>query len=280
MSGFNSPRLWRGSLKMTKIIYLILAFTALFIWLKYFEGRSVYFPVSVIDTTPGNLGLPFEDIKFRAKDGVALTGWFIPADSSYGVLLFCHGNGGNISHRLEKIKLFHNLGLDVFIFDYRDYGGSAGSPSEKGLYLDTQAAYAYLRQVKNIGPEKIVVFGESLGSATAIELASKNNLAGLIIEGGFSSAKDMAKWLYPLMPAFLYTVKFDSLSKIGKVKFPKLFFHSRSDEIVPFVLAKKLFDAAGLAEFVEINGAHNTAFMESEAKAVPRIENFLKRTIK
>lgn len=262
------------------LINLILAVIFLFLFLRYMERKNVYFPLKEIEATPEDVALAYEDVMVKTKDGIQISGWFIPANSPKGVLLFCHGNGGNISHRLEKILIFNNLGLDIFIFDYRGYGRSKGQPSEKGLYLDTEAAYKYLTEIRKANPGKIVLFGESLGAAMAIDLAAKNDAAALIVEGAFTSAKAMGKRVYPLIPSFLYMISFDSLSKIKNIKSPKLFFHSKNDEIVPYQLARELFSAAPNAELIEIIGGHNTAFIELKHKVVPKIREFLERVLK
>lgn len=262
---------------MKPICYLILLVIFLFFYFRYFERRSVYFPLAEIEATPQDISLSYEDIIFETKDNIKLSAWFIPVNAPRATLIFCHGNGGNISHRLEKIKIFYDLNLNVFIFDYRGYGKSGGRPTEKGLYRDAEAAYDYLVGNKKIRQEKIVVFGESLGSAVAVDLASKKPISGIIIEGGFTSARDMAKRIYPLLPTFIYTVRFDSYAKIKNVKSPKLFFHSKNDEIVPFVLGKKLFEKADSGEFVEIIGGHNTAFLDCKKLVISKIEEFLKQ---
>lgn len=260
---------------MKFFVNLVLFGVCVFLFVKYIEKKSAYYPTREIEALPSDWGLSYEDVKLKAADGIRLSSWFIPARNSKGVILFCHGNGGNISHRLEKIILFHDLGLDVFIFDYRGYGLSAGGPSEKGLYLDTAAAYNYLTLVKKIDPEKIIVFGESLGSAMAVDLAVKKYLSGLILEGAFSSAKDMGKKIYPYLPGFLYTVKFDSFAKIKNISVPKLFFHSAGDEIAPYEFARKLFSEAKGAEFVEITGSHNEAFLDSKDVVIPKLKEFI-----
>jgi hypothetical protein len=262
-----------------KIVLLIVVFLILgFFYLRYFEKRNLYFPLRTIEATPEDINLDYESVTFMTKDGVQLVGWFIPAKTSRATLIFCHGNGGNISHRLEKIRIFNNLNLDVLIFDYRGYGMSEGSPSEKGLYLDAEVVYNYLVNEKRITTKKIVVYGESLGAAVAVDLASKHDLAGIIIEGGFTSVKDMAKKILPFIPTFIYASRFDSLEKIKNIKSPKLIFHSVDDEIVPFELGKKLFDAAAEPkEFVELRGGHNDAFLNSQDMFITKIDSFINR---
>ncbi|MCK5138754.1 MAG: alpha/beta hydrolase, partial [Thermodesulfovibrionia bacterium] len=154
------------------LIKIVLVAAVLIIGLigfRYLEKKTLYFPLRKIEATPKDIRLDYEDLSIMTKDGIQLAGWFIPAKRPRATLLFCHGNGGNISHRMEKIKLLNALNVDILIFDYRGYGMSKGRPSEHGLYLDAEAAYAYLITSKEVLPEKIIVFGESLGSAVAVD---------------------------------------------------------------------------------------------------------------
>ncbi len=261
---------------MSKILIISAIFiAALYFYARYLESRSVYFPSQEFEGTPHDIKLAFEDV-YVNSDKFKLYGWWVPANRELPTLIFCHGNGGNISHRLEKILFFHQLGLNVFIFDYRGYGKSQGAPSEAGLYEDIQAAYTYLKQKVKEG--KIVVYGESLGGAIAIDLAGRVKIDGLILEGTFSNAQDMAKIIYPFLPSFLIQSRFDSLKKISAVKVPMLLMHSKNDELVPFPLGRKLFNSAQEPkEFLELEGGHNDAFFMSESKIKSAIEKFLKK---
>ncbi len=225
---------------------------------------------------PSDSGLEFQDLYFTTPDGEKLNAWFFPSKGAKKSLLFFHGNAGNISHRLEKISIFKKLGLQVFIIDYRGYGKSSGKPSENGIYLDAQAAYDYLVKEKKFSPDNIILFGESLGAQAAVDLASKNQVGAIILEGNFTSAKDMSREIYPFLPTIFLSVKFDSLSKIAKVNCPKLMIHSRNDEIVPFRLGEKLFNAAGGPKtFLAIYGGHNSSFIDSEDLFTSKIREFI-----
>lgn len=265
---------------LKNIIFIISVIAFLAIWFRYIELRSIFFPSRDFSFTPNDIGLKFQDIFFKTQDGLNINAWFIPSNtptSSY-TLLFSHGNGGNISHRISKIEMLNKLDLNIFIYDYRGYGKSQGRPSEAGIYLDTEAAYSYLVQEKNIKPDTIIAYGESLGSTASIDLASKVKLKALILEGAFSNAKDMAKEVYPFLPGFFIKTKFDSLNKIKNITAPKLFIHSSSDEIVPIELGKKLFDAAKEPKFFKtIGGGHNTSFIDSENEFKNSISSFINR---
>jgi fermentation-respiration switch protein FrsA (DUF1100 family) len=246
---------------MLRIITFI-TFSALFLFAftKYLEKTNIFFPTKVIEATPDAFNLTFEDVFLPTSDGEKLNAWFVPAGPDGKVVLFFHGNAGNISHRLEQLVLFNKLGLNVFIIDYRGYGKSTGRVNEQGIYLDAQAAYNYLVHTRGVSPDKILLYGESLGSQAAIDLASKEKVAGLIAEGSFTSAADMAAAIYPFLPRIFLSIQFDALNKIAQVTCPVLIIHSRDDEIVPLRLGKKLFQAANQPkQFLELSSGHNEA---------------------
>ena len=254
-----------------------------FLWLgsRYFEYKSIFYPSRVLDSCPADIGLSYEEVNFRTDDGVELNAWFIPAPESRGTLLFCHGNAGNISHRLEIIEIFTNIGLDVFIFDYRGYGRSKGRPSERGTYADARAAYNYLVSRRGVPPGKIVVYGKSLGGVVAIALAEQVEAGVLISESAFISTAEMGKEIYPFLPIrLLVTMKYDALSRIARVKTPTLIIHSRDDEIVPFHHGEKLYAVAGgPKEFYRMAGGHNEAVFLAQEEFGSRIDDFLNKSL-
>lgn len=259
-----------------KTVLFIIIVIFLFLLVRFLERKNLYFPLRNIEATPGDIGLGYSEVEFLSEDGVTLYGWYIPSRHTRAVLLFCHGNGGNISHRLDKISMLNSLDLDVFIFDYRGYGKSGGRPDEQGLYRDAVSAYRYLTEDRKFVSRMIVGYGESLGGAVVIDLAARYPLAGIIVEGSFTSLRDMAKRHFPLIPAFLYKSRFDSLEKIRSVHSPLLIFHSADDEIVPFELGKRLFSAAkGKKIFVRLSGGHNDAFMVERDTYTEQIERFV-----
>jgi len=259
------------------VLFSLLIFFILY--LKYYEKGGIYFPIKEIDLTPKEIGLEFEDVYFFSSDGTKLNGWYVLAKKSRATVLFCHGNAGNISHRIEVIDMFFRLGLDVFIFDYRGYGRSQGNPSEKGLYLDAQSAYKYLIDKRNMDEESIVVYGKSLGANVAIELCSKVRPAALISESAFTSAAEMCKKLFPFLPIkWFITIKYDALSKIKKINAPKLIIHSEDDEIIPFQHGRRLFEIAPEPkEFYKMHGGHNDAIFLVREAFVKRIDAFLQK---
>jgi fermentation-respiration switch protein FrsA (DUF1100 family) len=268
---------YRGHvLKIIIAVVVILIFFSLFI--RFIEQRSLYYPFKAIEATPKAIGLDYEDVTITTDDGIQLTGWFIPSAHSRATILLSHGNGGNISHRLEKIQVLHALDLDVLAYDYRGYGGSAGRPSEDGLYRDAQAVYDYLRNEKKVAPQKIISYGESLGGAVAIDLAVKRELGALIVESGFTSIHDMAKKIFGVAPSILIHAKYDSVDKIRTIQMPKLIMHSPDDEVVPFLQGRRLFENAPEPKvFVELQGGHNDGFLVSGEVYSKGIDEFIKK---
>jgi fermentation-respiration switch protein FrsA (DUF1100 family) len=214
--------------------------------------------------TPTALGLAHEELELRAEDGVRLHGWFLPVKDSRWTVLLCHGNGGNISHRLDRaILLQSRLRADVLLFDYRGYGQSEGSPDEEGTYRDARAAYRWLRE-HGQRPERIVLFGESLGSAVALELALGAEARALVLESPFASVPAMARAVYWFLPVWpLVRTRYDNLAKIPRLRVPLLVLHGDRDEIVPYSQGRQLFEAAPEPKrFFTIRGAsHNDTYL-------------------
>ena len=259
---------------MIKKIFLALFFIVFFyVYVRHLERNNLYGPSRAIELNPSDISLQYEEIFFDAIDDVRLNGWFVPADNADITLIFAHGNGGNISHRLDKLKVFNDLGVNVFIFDYRGYGKSEGVPQESGLYKDITAAYDYIKSRKV--SDRLVIYGESLGGAVAIDISSRVNVDGLILEGTFTKVSEMAKTIYPWLPGFFLKSKFDSISKIAGVKSPKLHLHGRFDNIVPFEMGQRLFVAAGEPKkFVTLEGQHNDGFYVSADKVQKELREF------
>ncbi|MBW1800828.1 MAG: alpha/beta hydrolase [Deltaproteobacteria bacterium] len=246
------------------ILVLILAGIAFYLFYPKVENFFVFFPQSSHDFTPEGFHLRYEGVYFRSKDGVKLHGWFFPLEKKSPVILFCHGNAGNISHRLDNIRLLLSYQLAVFIFDYRGFGKSAGRPSEKGIYEDGLAAYEHLVNRSQIPPEQIIPFGRSLGGAVAIEIALKRKVRSVILESAFTSTKDMAKSMIPfIIIAPFLPAHYNNLEKIVDVNAPKLLIHGDDDTLVPFSMGERLFAAAREPKFFyKIPGSgHNDTYI-------------------
>ncbi len=230
------------------------------------ENVLLYHPHREVALTPAAYGIAYENVEFEAEDGVRLHGWYIaPNDPRGQVLLWAHGNAGNVSHRTENIALIKDrLGAGVFIFDYRGYGKSAGRPSEEGLYADGRAAHAWL--LKRIPPERVFLYGRSLGAAVAVKLAAEGKGArGLILESPFESTVAMGKKMLPFLPVgWIVSQKFDNAAMIPTIHIPLLILHGDADEIVPHHQGKRLYKAARMNDkrFFTIQGAgHNDTYL-------------------
>jgi len=253
--------------RMIKNILLLLLGLVLLNGCMYLQQSSmIFFPYATLDQTPAEWGLVYEDVFLDTEDGVRLHGWYIPRHGSKQALLFFHGNAGNISHRSASVEIFHRLGLNVFIFDYRGYGKSQGKPDEKGLYKDARAAWRYLSKERGFGQEEIILFGRSLGGAVAAELAAEIQPGGLILESTFSSAKDMANAVFPVLSRLIFLrYDFDTAAHVRRVACPVLVLHSPDDEIIPFRLGEKVFQAANEPKsFVKMRGDHNSGILMSQ----------------
>ena len=263
-----------------KIVITIVGVYIIFAgFLFIFQSHYIYYPERVLSADPGSIGLYFESVSFETTDGVKLSGWFIPNKNAKGVILFCHGNAGNISHRLESIQIFHRLGLAIFIFDYRGYGQSEGKPSEHGTYKDAEAAWWYLVEERQVNANKVIVFGRSLGGAVASWLAHSYTPGALILESAFTSLPDIAAKLYPYLPVrLLLRFKYDTAEYLGRVNCPVLIVHSRDDEIIPFSHGRRLFEVAKQPkQFLEISGTHNEGFITSGRRYEQGLNAFISK---
>ncbi len=261
-----------------KIILLVAVAIALFNILVFInQPNMLFYPYRQLDATPADWGMQYEDVVITTSDGMRLHGWYLPAANAKKVVLFFHGNAGNISHRSDSLAIFHSLGINVFIIDYRGYGKSEGSVTEQGLYLDAMAAWDYLTGTRLFKPDDIVIFGRSLGGAVATTLAGKVQPHALIIESTFSSTRDMANLMMPLLSrVIIMRYAFDTERAIKSVNVPVLVMHSRDDEIIPFELGKKVYEAANESKtFYLLVGGHNDGFIKSMPGYRYRLKTFL-----
>lgn len=238
----TSPRLhdlWR-IVRPVLVVYLLVLLVMMLM-----ENSLIFFPSRYPD---GHWQLPASDVQdawFTTPDGVKLHGWFAPHDSPRGVLLFVHGNAGNITHRDDRLMNLRRLGFSVLVFDYRGYGRSEGSPSEKGVLIDARAARAWLAQRAGVAERDIVLWGESLGGGVAVDLAARDGARGLILESTFTSLPDVAAFHYRWLPVRLVMrSRLDSLSLIGQYHGPLLWSHGTADTIIPYAIGERLFEAA------------------------------------
>jgi uncharacterized protein len=279
MSFLSNRRPSPKRMLITVVMGLALGYLGLIAFVYIRQPNMLYFPTKEIEQTPAALGLSFEEVRLKTSDGLTIAAWHIPAPDMRAALIFCHGNAGNISHRLDSIRIFHDLGLSVLIFDYRGYGRSEGTPTEKGTYLDAEAAWNYLVKEKGIDPASIIIFGRSLGSAVAAELAMKRKAGALIIESGFTSIPDLGRKYFPYMPVSLITrFHYATIDKVSSLALPKLFIHSPEDETIPYDQGVRLFEkAAEPKEFLKLRGDHNEGFLLSGELYINGLQQFISR---
>jgi uncharacterized protein len=247
--------------------------------LEQFIESMIFFPDPILEAVPGDIGLAFEDEWFDTTDGVHLNAWMVPAKSPEALLLFCHGNAGNISHRLDNIQRLIDIDVSVFIFDYRGYGRSGGRISEAGFYRDSEAAYRVAREYADKEGLKLVIFGRSLGGIAAVHLAAQYTCSGVILESTFPHLGVMASEHFPIpLVGGLLKDRLNSVDKIGRITAPILFFHGDLDDIVPYRCGLELFDAApSPKEFVAIPGAgHNDTYLVAGTSYFDRLRQFIR----
>jgi uncharacterized protein len=263
---------------VTGLVLAGVCYGGVLVWLRANENRLVFFPEGGPVPLPAP-GLPVRVVSLTASDGVSLQAWEIdpaPPDSAATWVLVLHGNAGNLATpgRPAHDRQLHGLGVGVLALDYRGYGESGGTPTEAGLYADARAAYDYLR-ARGISPQRIVLYGHSLGSAVAVQLATSVPAAGLIVEGAFTSAPDIGAELYPFLPVRLIARnRFDSAERIRGLRMPLLVIHGRDDHTIPIAFGRRLFDAApGPKQFLEVPGGHDDAY----AVDAPAYESGIRR---
>jgi fermentation-respiration switch protein FrsA (DUF1100 family) len=213
--------------------------------------------------------------------GERVNAWYFPAQSAGGpVVLVCHGNAGNISHRIELAALLLEAGAGVLLLDYRGYGRSDGKPGEENTYRDAQASYHWLTS-KGLAGKNIIGYGESLGGGVISELAMRETLGGLILQSTFTSMPDLGAELFPWLPVRLIsTIKYNTRAKLPKLHLPVLILHSRRDDLIAFHHAEENFAAANEPKFLrEITGGHNDALVSSRPAMLAAIREFLQNAL-
>ena len=262
---------WSRPIRVPVITYLVIV-----ILMVFSENSLIYFPSVYPDGDWNPHGLKFEDAWFDVPDGTQLHGWYVPASHPRAIVLFAHGNGGNLSHRFELLKVFSNqLQTSVMIFDYRGYGRSAGKPTEAGILSDGRAARAWLAARTGAGESEIVLMGESLGGAVMVDLAAQDVARGLILENTFTSLPEVAAYHYPWLPVKLFMrTQLNSVAKIDRFRGPLLQLHGEADTIIPLDLGQRLFAAANEPkQFVVIPGGDHNDPRSPQAYAA--IDQFL-----
>lgn len=250
------------------------------------QPRFIYRPHTNVDIRSRSKVIDHEEITYQTKDGVTISAWYVPhvspvpveeAEKPKGVVLFCHGNAGNISQRIDTFNIFRQLELSTFIFDYRGYGKSAGTPGEKGTYRDADGAWNYLVKDMKVKPGEIIVFGRSLGGGIASYLAQKYPLRALIIESSFTSITDLASGSYRWGPLkLMIRFKYNTIGRLKDIHCPVLIVHSPDDRLIPFDHGQALYEAANPPrKFLRITGDHLNGFLKSGSLYVEGLREFI-----
>lgn len=263
----------------------------------------LYAPQFELEVKSKDRTIEHEDVFYRTADGKTISAWYVPyvppppvednetqAEStdeepshdvpgsmdSKGIILFCHGNAGNISQRIDSFRIFRQLGFSTFIFDYRGYGKSEGIPTEKGTYLDADGAWDYMVKKMKIPPEEIIVFGRSLGGGIASYLAQKYHPRALIIDSSFTSVADMASRLFPGLPLkLLLRFKYNTRKRLKNIHCPVLIIHSPDDRTIPFFHGQILYETANPPKkFLRIKGDHLYNFIQSKDIYIEGLRQF------
>jgi hypothetical protein len=246
----------------------------LVVYVVFFENSLIFFP------TKGGVGpSPGEEVLLTASDGVRIHGWYAAAPEGRPTLLWFHGNAGNLEDRRDMFDGLRRLPAGVMTIDYRGFGKSDGSPDEAGIYRDGRAAYDWLVQTRHVPAGRIVVLGESLGGGVACEIAAQIPVGALIVQSSFTNAADMSRLVFPFVPVrWIMRSKLDNLGKVARIAVPKLFLHARDDEVIPFAMGPRLFEAAAPPKQSHwfAKGGHNGIFM-LDAEYYPVLAEFLKR---
>jgi hypothetical protein len=256
---------WRPACRVAGI--LLVAYLVVMGGMMLFEESLEFFPSRYPDGIWQLVGLAFEDAWFEAADGTKLHGWYVPCEHAKAAVLFAHGNGGNLTHRADLLRALHaRVHVSVLIFDYRGYGRSQGKPSEAGILADARAARAWLAAREKIEPRDLVMMGESLGGAVAVDLAAHKGARALVLQSTFSSLPDVAAHHYPWLPThWLMRTRLDSCGKIGRYHGPLLQAHGDADTIVPIQFGRRLFEAANEPkQFVVMHGHDHNESLPNE----------------
>ncbi len=266
------------------LLAIALFYVAAMIAIYFAQALFIYapqMPTRELVATPADIGLEYEDLTLQTIDNEKINAWYIPTNKSNKeptkTVLFFHGNAGNISHRLETIKIYNNLGLDFLIFDYRGFGISTGKPSEQGTYLDADSVWKYLIEERKLEPKDIIIAGRSIGGGVGAELAKKVHPALLILESTFTSMTEVSAKHYPFMPTGLIVKhEYETNLKLKDIHCPTVFVHSKNDEVIPYEHSQINYAAANEPkQFIELRGGHGSGFLLSEKDYVNGLQRAL-----
>ena len=255
---------------------IIIAYIVVIIFVYFYQRNLLYHP-SENNYQNDTIQFNYEEIFIKVNDEIKLKSWIINKDlKNFKTLVFFHGNAGDLSNRIYKLNELDKLNINILLISWRGFSGNEGYPTEKNLYEDAEAAIKWLNK-KKVSNSQIILYGESLGTGVAVEIASKNNFNSIILESPFTSIENSAKIYYPYLPvSFLLKDRYDSISKIKKINSPILIMHGRKDDIVPFFMGKKLFEKANSPKdsyFTDIDDH----MMEFNSQLLNKIKDFIKK---
>ena len=248
----------KGLFRIIRVLLIVYLLMCLGVYL--FQAKLVFVPTKGEPAyTPENLGLEYEDLSLKSGQET-VHAWFVAAKENKGTVLFCHGNAGNLGHRLSTIRVWNKLGMNIFLFDYRGFGKSTGTPSEEGCYEDVKTCYEWLEKNSKLSSKPFIIHGRSLGGGSATWAAMNFECDGLILESTFTSVPDMGARLYPFLPIrILSKINFPNEERVKSFKKPLLIIHGKEDEVIPYEMGRKMAEQTK-ADFLELTGAHNSGF--------------------
>lgn len=261
---------------LIRLSALAVAVYAALVLALYVQQRSLVFPARTRVASAAEAGLQgIEDVVLVTPDGERLVGWWKPPLPGKALIVYFHGNGSSLYDRRERARRLTASGRGLLMVAYRGYSGSTGAPTEEGLAIDAATVYGWV--AKGYQPERIVLYGESLGTGVAVRLASERRVGGAILDAPFTSAEDVAALRYPFVPVrWLMRDPFRSKDRIAAIKAPLLVLHGEADEVVPFGLGQALFAAAAEPKrFVALPGVRHSGVLERGGE--PEIDAFLAR---
>ena len=259
-------------MKILLIIFIIYLLASLVLFL--FQRSLLYHP-SENNYSEDNLIVSVDKVKIKTKSNIELLGWYHKKYSNnFKTILFLHGNAGSLENRIHKINHFENMNINFLIISWRGFSGNKGNPTEEGLYDDARSAINWLEN-KGITKKDISIYGESLGTGVAAEIAQNSNFAGVILESPFTSMVDAAKNKYPMFPIkLLLKDKYLSEKKIKNIKSPILIMHGEVDKIVPFWMGEKIYDIANEPKYSYFT-KYDNHMMKYDQNLLVVIKNFI-----
>ena len=253
---------------------IIIAYLVLLVFIYFYQRNLLYHP-SENNYQNDKIQFSYDEIFIKVDDKIKLKSWIINKNlKKFKTLLFFHGNAGELSNRIYKLNELNKLDINILLISWRGFSGNEGSPTEENLYKDAKAAIKWLNR-KEVENNKIILYGESLGTGVAVEIGKKNNFNSIILESPFTSMENAAKIYYPYLPVkLLLKDKYNSISKIKKITTPILIMHGKKDDIVPFSMGKELFEKANNPKYSYFT-SDDDHMMEFNDQILKSIKNFI-----